>query len=58
MLTKKHFVAIAEILGQHSVETSLVDSFVSYFETQNPKFQEDSFRNYIDDVQNEIDYNS
>ena len=54
MMTKKHFVAIAEILGQYSVEPELAEGFANYFETQNPSFDRTRFIDLYEDIYREV----
>ena len=57
MLTKKTFVAIAEILAHGSADETLTKSFIRYFESVNPNFNEDRFLDYINDIKQEMDNN-
>tara|TARA_R100001086_G_scaffold125656_2_gene64983 strand:- start:604 stop:756 length:153 start_codon:yes stop_codon:yes gene_type:complete len=45
MMTKKHFVRIADILKEHSADYYLVKDFCKYFETENPNFDKEKFVN-------------
>ena len=49
-MTKKHFVAIAELLAHHSASSQLVSAFADYFETQNPSFDRDRFITYHKEI--------
>lgn len=52
-MTRKHFVAIAEILAHNSADNAMIESFCEYFENQNPNFNECQFKTYIDEVTRE-----
>ena len=52
-MTRKHFIAIAEILAQNSADNTLVECFCDYLRTQNPNFNESQFKAYIDEVTRE-----
>ena len=56
-MTKKHFVAIAEILAQCSADETLINVLSAYFETQNPSYDHDRFVAHIADVRKEIESN-
>ena len=56
-LTKKNFVAIAEILAHNSADESMTRSFIRYFENQNPNFNEDRFLDYINDLKQDMENN-
>ena len=43
MMTRKHFIAIAEILKEHSADYYLVQDFCKYFETENANFDRERF---------------
>ena len=43
MMTRKHFIAIAEILKEHSADYYLVKDFCDYLRTQNPNFDRNRF---------------
>lgn len=44
MLSKKHFEKVALILRQNKASDSLISDFCSYFKTDNPKFNEERFK--------------
>ena len=56
-MTKKHFIAIAEILAHHSLPQSVVSSFADYFETINPSFDRDRFFTYYREVLADMENN-
>ena len=56
-MTKKHFIAIAEILAHHSLPQSVVSSFADYFETLNPSFDRDRFFAYYREILAEMNGN-
>ena len=56
-MTKKHFIAIAEILAHNSADKIMVQCFADYFETQNPAFDRDRFFTYFNEIRLEMDNN-
>ena len=42
-LTKKHFIAVAEILKESNADDQLIQKFVDYFRTENPLFDVSRF---------------
>lgn len=56
-MTKKHFIAIAEIIAHHSLGRSAVSAFADYFETQNPAFDRGRFFEYYEEIRAEMENN-
>ena len=46
-VSKKDFVAIAEILAKDTEKEDIINSVVKYFKSENPLFSETKFRSYI-----------
>jgi hypothetical protein len=42
-LSRKHFQAVAEILGKNNASGEMVEEFIDYFRTENPLFQGGKF---------------
>lgn len=40
---RRHFQAVAEILGKHCANDEMVESFMTYFEEDNPRFDRARF---------------
>ena len=66
-MTKKHFTAIANILGKklqavstwnnpeaHSLALAYIEDFIKYFESENPRFDKKRFVEYINKEYNTI----
>lgn len=47
VLSKKLFIALAEILGRQNLNEDVVVEFVLLCRTENPRFNEERFRNHI-----------
>ena len=56
-MTKKHFVAIAEILAHCSADDTLINVMSAYFETQNASYDHDRFVDHIAAVRKEMKEN-
>ena len=56
-MTRKHFIAIAEILAHCSCDDTTVEAFADYLATTNDNFNRSTFLNYVEDVRAEMDYN-
>ena len=56
-MTRKHFVAIAEILAHCSCDDTTVETFADYLATQNHNFNRSMFLGYIEDLRDQMDYN-
>jgi hypothetical protein len=46
-VSKKDFIAIAEILAKDTQREEIINSVVTYFKSENPLFNEKRFRDYI-----------
>lgn len=46
-MTRKHFVAIANILHELQADEDMIQAFVSYLYTQNAHFDSERFRDYV-----------
>jgi hypothetical protein len=46
-VSKKDFIAIAEILAKDTEREEIINSVVAYFKSENPLFNEKRFREYI-----------
>ena len=46
-VSKKDFVSIAEILAKTETREEIINSVVKYFKSENPRFSETKFRDYI-----------
>ena len=54
-MTKKHFIAIAELLAWHQADIDLIEGFENYFISLNPNFDKQRFRAHIMDTIEEMD---
>ncbi len=43
MLSKKHYVRIAEVIKEHQPSATFVIDLMAYFNEDNPRFDEDRF---------------
>jgi len=50
MISKKDFIAIAEILAKTEANPEIVNSVVQYCKSENPRFSENKFRSYIQKI--------
>jgi pyocin large subunit-like protein len=46
-VSKKDFMNIAEILAKTETKEDIINSVVKYFKSENPRFSEQKFREYI-----------
>jgi hypothetical protein len=46
-VSKKDFIAIAEILAKDTEREEIINSVVAYFKSENPLFNEKRFREHI-----------
>jgi hypothetical protein len=46
-LTRKHFKAIAEILGSYKANEEMIEAFAEYFYSENHKFDDTRFKDYV-----------
>ena len=46
-VSKKDFVAIANILRTHKATPETISDFCTYFRTENPRFDAYKFREYV-----------
>ena len=53
-LTKKNYIAIAEIIAKHNLNNDAINDFCSYFKSENSAFNEFTFRTYIQKVKSEL----
>jgi hypothetical protein len=56
-MTRKNFIALAEILAHGAADETLCNMMADYLATTNPSFDRQRWFDYLNDVQNEIDYN-
>ena len=56
-MTRKHFIAIAEILAHGAADETLCNIMADYLETTNPSFDRERWFDYLNDIQDQIDYN-
>jgi len=46
-VSKKDFVAVANILRNNNVDAETVKDFCEYFRSENPRFDANKFREYV-----------
>ena len=46
-VSKKDFIAVADILRAHKADSETVEDFCRYFRTQNPRFDSHKFTEYV-----------
>ena len=56
-LTKKNFLAMAEIMAHCDADDTLINTLSTYFETQNPSYDHDRFLAHIIDTRREMKEN-
>lgn len=49
MITKKHYIKIAEILGNNNASDKMVNDFARYFREDNPAFKIGKFTLAVED---------
>ena len=53
-ITKKNFIAVAEILVHHSADDVMVGAFADYFASLNPNFNYSYFYSYIEELREDM----
>jgi hypothetical protein len=47
MFTRQHYKAVGYILAKNQAPTPIIDDFVRFFQEDNQRFSEDTFRTFI-----------
>jgi SOS response regulatory protein OraA/RecX len=47
MLSRKHFVELAKALAESEASENVIDGVIAFCKSENPRFLEYRFRNYI-----------
>lgn len=50
MFSKQHYKTAGYILAKHQTQQELIDSFIAFFEDDNPRFDRDIFTTYIQNL--------